>query len=184
MYSQNTQSQTLSTAAIQTSSPQSQYDTTSTNMLFKQNKTTTLITLNISNDTFMSIVRPINLLNHIWTGKKLKAFADDKKKCYSKIEICFVKDRKYCGKRRKCWITAFSPFPTIQSEVYLLRAVKAGIVRYRVEDVYFAKKHLFKLQYKSKIRLHALCSLILIYTVCKSSFSHVQESRCQSMQEG
>ena len=28
------------------------------------------------------------------------------------IDICMGKGRKYCGKRRKCWLPAFSPFPT------------------------------------------------------------------------
>ena len=34
-------------------------------------------------------------------------------KCDWKIEICFGKGRKHCGKRRKCWLPAFSPFPTM-----------------------------------------------------------------------
>ena len=29
---------------------------------------------------------------------------------YLKIEICFRKGRKHCGKRKKCWLSAFSPF--------------------------------------------------------------------------
>ena len=33
-------------------------------------------------------------------------------KCDWKTEICFWNDRKR-GKRRKCWLPAFSPFPTI-----------------------------------------------------------------------
>ena len=28
----------------------------------------------------------------------------------SKFEICFGKSRKHVGKRRKCWLPAFSPF--------------------------------------------------------------------------
>ena len=31
-------------------------------------------------------------------------------KCEWKIEIWFGKGRKHCGKRRKCWLPAFSPF--------------------------------------------------------------------------
>ena len=30
-----------------------------------------------------------------------------------KIELFFGKSRKQCGKRRKCWLPAFSPFPTM-----------------------------------------------------------------------
>ena len=33
---------------------------------------------------------------------KLKLLADNKIKCYQKIEICFSKGRKHCGKRGKC----------------------------------------------------------------------------------
>ena len=34
-------------------------------------------------------------------------------RCDSKVEFCFGKGRKYCGKVRKCWLPAFSPFPTM-----------------------------------------------------------------------
>ena len=44
---------------------------------------------------------------------KLKAFADDKIIAITKIEIRFLKGRKHCWKRRKCWLPAFSSFPTI-----------------------------------------------------------------------
>ena len=33
--------------------------------------------------------------------------------------------RKHCGKRRKYWSPAFSPFPTMFSKVFFLRAVKS-----------------------------------------------------------
>ena len=49
---------------------------------------------------------------------KLKQFADDKINV-TKIEICFEKCRK-CGKRRKCWLPAFSPFPTMFSKGFNL----------------------------------------------------------------
>ena len=45
--------------------------------------------------------------------------------CESKIEICFGKSRKHCGKRRKCWLPAFSPFPTNFSKGLFLRVVKS-----------------------------------------------------------
>ena len=70
--------------------------------------------------------------NTIFNWSKLKAFADDKKKKKKKkkkkieIEICFRKGRKHCGKRRKCWLQAFSPFPTMFSEGFFLRVVKSG----------------------------------------------------------
>ena len=34
----------------------------------------------------------------------------------SKCEICFQMGRKQCGKRRKCWLPAFSPFPKMFSK--------------------------------------------------------------------
>ena len=55
---------------------------------------------------------------------KLKAFADDKFHC--KIEICFGKgSRKHCVKRRKCWLPAFPPFPTMFSKGFFPRVVKS-----------------------------------------------------------
>ena len=35
-----------------------------------------------------------------------------------------MKGRKHCGKRRKCWSPAFSPFPTMFSKAYFFRVVK------------------------------------------------------------
>ena len=50
-------------------------------------------------------VFPINPLpnDKILNGSKLKAFADGKITVTKRIEICFGKDRKHGGKRRKCW---------------------------------------------------------------------------------
>ena len=39
-------------------------------------------------------------------------------------EIHFGMGRKHCGKRRKCWLPAFSPFPTMFSKGFFLRVVK------------------------------------------------------------
>ena len=33
--------------------------------------------------------------------------------------------RKHCGKSRKCWLPAFSPFPTFFSKGFFLRVVKS-----------------------------------------------------------
>ena len=41
------------------------------------------------------------------------------------LEICLKKDGKYCGKRRKCWFSAFSPFPTMFSKGSLFWGVKS-----------------------------------------------------------
>ena len=42
-----------------------------------------------------------------------------------KIVIWFGKGRKHCGKRRKCWWPAFSPFPTMFSKGFFPRVVKS-----------------------------------------------------------
>ena len=41
----------------------------------------------------------------------------------SKIEICFGKGRNHPGKRSKCWLPAFSPFPTMFLEGFKYRVV-------------------------------------------------------------
>ena len=44
--------------------------------------------------------------------------------------MCFEKGRKHCGKSRKCWLRAFSPFPTKFSKGFFFRVVKkAGLCR-------------------------------------------------------
>ena len=37
------------------------------------------------------------------------------------------KGRKHYGKRRKCWLPAFSPFPTMFSKALCFRSVKSGL---------------------------------------------------------
>ena len=44
---------------------------------------------------------------------------------FEKIKTYFEKDRKHCGKRRKCWLPAFSTFPTIFSKAFSLGVVKS-----------------------------------------------------------
>ena len=55
---------------------------------------------------------------------KLKAFAEDKIN-ETKIEIRFGKGKKHCGKRRKCWLPAFSTFPTMFLNGFYFRVVKS-----------------------------------------------------------
>ena len=52
---------------------------------------------------------------------KLKEFADDKIKSMKLIWL----GRKYCGKRRKCWLPLFSPFPTMFSNGFFLGFIKS-----------------------------------------------------------
>ena len=69
---------------------------------------------------------------------KLKAFADDKIIVISKIEFWFWKSGKHYGKRRKCWLLAFSPCPTIFLKDFLLRVVKS--CDYVVKSKFFMPK--------------------------------------------
>ena len=39
-------------------------------------------------------------------------------------KICLGKDRKHCGKRRKCWLPAFSPFLSVFSKGFFIKVVK------------------------------------------------------------
>ena len=66
--------------------------------------------------------------NSLPNGKILdqsKAFTDDKIIPTQKIEICVVMRRKHCGKRRKYWLPAFSPFATIFSKAFFSRGFKS-----------------------------------------------------------
>ena len=42
-----------------------------------------------------------------------------------KSENCFLKVRKHCGKKRKCWLPAYSPFPTTFSTGFSVEVVKS-----------------------------------------------------------
>ena len=55
---------------------------------------------------------------------KLKAFADNKMNLTEKLSW-FGKCRKHCGKRRKCQLPAFTPFPTKFSKAFSFRVVKS-----------------------------------------------------------
>ena len=61
----------------------------------------------------------------------------------SKIENCLGKGRKHCGKRRKCWLSAFSSFPTMFSKGFLYSVVKSRDCV--VELNYFLKMNLLYL---------------------------------------
>ena len=54
---------------------------------------------------------------------KLKAFADDKINMTKELKL-YRKGRNNCGERSKCWLPAFSPFPTMFSKGFLHRGVK------------------------------------------------------------
>ena len=60
---------------------------------------------------------------------KIKAFADDQSNVDEKIEISFGKGRKHCGKRMKCWLSAFYPFPTMVSNGFYFKVVCDCVVK-------------------------------------------------------
>ena len=70
---------------------------------------------------------PLNSLpsDKIWTLIKIESICRQPNNSDSKIKICFRKSRKHCGKRRKCWLPAFSPFPTMFSKAFFSRGVKS-----------------------------------------------------------
>ena len=54
-----------------------------------------------------------------------KAFADDNSNLVQ-IIICVPDGVKtHCGKRRKCWLPAFSPFSSMFSKGFFVRVVKS-----------------------------------------------------------
>ena len=56
---------------------------------------------------------------------KFKANADDKFGLAEIIRFVFERVENIVGKRRKCWLPAFSPFPTMFSKGFLPRAIKS-----------------------------------------------------------
>ena len=74
----------------------------------------------------LQCILPFLVINPLSNDKildwyKLKTFADDKVNVTEKLKFVFWKDRKHCGKRRKCWLPAFSPFPTMFSKGFIIQ---------------------------------------------------------------
>ena len=56
---------------------------------------------------------------------KFKGIADNNLNVNENLKFALGKDRKHCGKRRKCCLPAFSPFPTMFSKGFFPRVVKS-----------------------------------------------------------
>ena len=56
---------------------------------------------------------------------KCKELADNKINVTEKLKSFFGRVGKHCGKRRKCRLPAFSPFPTMFSEGLFIRVIKS-----------------------------------------------------------
>ena len=54
-----------------------------------------------------------------------KAFANDKLNVAKNTFSPFDRVRKHCGKRRKCWLPAFSPVLTVFCKALFFRVVKS-----------------------------------------------------------
>ena len=48
-------------------------------------------------------------------------------KCNLKVELLFGIGRKHYGRRRKCWLPAFPPFPTVFSKGFFLWVVESVV---------------------------------------------------------
>ena len=69
------------------------------------------------------------------TQVQIEVICRRQNKCNSKKkEICVGKGRKHSGKRRKCWLPAFSPFSTMFSKAYFSGSLKVGLVWQGVND--------------------------------------------------
>ena len=72
----------------------------------------------------------MNVINSLPNDKfldwpKFKELADYKINMTENIEICIGKGGKHDRKRRKCWLLAFSPFPTMFSKGFFSRVLKS-----------------------------------------------------------
>ena len=79
---------------------------------------------NIDSFGYCCLINPL-LNNRILIITKLKEFADDKLNVAEMTISVFDRVKKHCGKRRKCWLPAFSPFTTVFSTAFFLRVVKS-----------------------------------------------------------
>ena len=62
---------------------------------------------NVNSESLFLFPKMFTPNNKTLESSKLKKFAD------SKVESCFMNDRKHCGKWRKCWLLSFYPFSPI-----------------------------------------------------------------------
>ena len=56
---------------------------------------------------------------------KVVAFTNEIIKVAKMTISSFGRLENHCGKRRKCWLPAFSPIPTVFSKAFLFRIVKS-----------------------------------------------------------
>ena len=61
---------------------------------------------------------------HIFRLVQIESIGRRQNRCNLKTKIVFGMGRKHCGKRRKCWLPAFSPSPTMFSKGFFFRFFK------------------------------------------------------------
>ena len=84
--------------------------------------TTILSNLLLKNLLGLTLYQTTNL----YTGLNSKHL-QTKNRCDLKTEFLSGIGRKHCGKRRKCWLPAFSPFPTMFLKDFCSESLKVGI---------------------------------------------------------
>ena len=67
---------------------------------------------------------------------KLKSFADDKINVTEKQKFFYGMIGKHYGKRRKCWLPALFPFPTMFSKAFFHRVVKSRYCVVMISQLY------------------------------------------------
>ena len=93
-------------------------------------KMSSAICFNLDQSKTLSSANRLTLYQNekILDWSKLKAFADNKIKFNATEKLKFLLERvENTGKRKKCWLPAFSPFPTMFSKEFLYSVVKSGL---------------------------------------------------------
>ena len=67
----------------------------------------------------------LTLLRQNFSPVQAESACRQQNKCESKIDTCSWKGTKHFGKRRKCWLPAFSPFPKMFSNASFFRVIKS-----------------------------------------------------------
>ena len=86
----------------------------------------------------------VTLINSLPNNKfldcsKLKALADDKINVNENLKLVLGKVEN-CGKRRKCWLSAFSTFPSMFSKGFFYKVVKKSGLCGRGLNLYLSTK--------------------------------------------
>ena len=73
----------------------------------------------------LKVLAIISTKRQIYRPAQIESICRRQIKLGSKVEIFIRKGKKHYGKRRKCWLPAFSSFPTVFSKGFLPRVLKS-----------------------------------------------------------